>query len=83
MAKKFFRLSVSETNSDSFDNADSVSIVANRKEIEGEAIRLSQGRWFLDAFFRFCKTQPDVSIDASKQIGHGIAVLHNLTSFAQ
>ncbi|KAJ7577391.1 kinase-like domain-containing protein [Mycena floridula] len=64
VAKKFFRLSASETNLDSFDEAESVSIVANRKEIEGEAIRLSQGRWFLDTFFGFCKTQPEVSVDS-------------------
>ncbi|KAJ7170405.1 kinase-like domain-containing protein, partial [Mycena crocata] len=57
VAKRFFMV-----NSD--DAEDSVSVEVNRIEIEGEAIRLAVGKWFLDAFYRFCKSYKDtVAVD--------------------
>ncbi|KAJ6587419.1 kinase-like domain-containing protein [Mycena vulgaris] len=52
VAKRFFKLSAG-------DSDDSVSVEDNRIQIEGELIRLALGKWFLDAFYRFCKSYKD------------------------
>ncbi|KAJ7432096.1 kinase-like domain-containing protein, partial [Mycena latifolia] len=52
VAKRFFKLEVDDLD-------DSVSVEDNRVQIEGELIRLALGKWFLDAFYRFCNTNKD------------------------
>ncbi|KAJ6449509.1 kinase-like domain-containing protein [Mycena vitilis] len=57
VAKRFFKLQ------DSPGEDTCVSMEDNRVEVEGEIIRLCQGKWFLDAFYRFCKGHKEVIVD--------------------
>jgi hypothetical protein len=59
VAKRFYQL-----ETDAVDSA--ISLDDNRVEVESEVIRLAQGKWFLDAFYRFCKGHKEVSVDPSK-----------------
>jgi hypothetical protein len=62
VAKRFYKLQQS-------DDDDSVSVDDNKVEIEGELIRLALGKWFLDAFYRFCRTHTNsVTVDMSRSI---------------
>ncbi|KAJ7809964.1 kinase-like domain-containing protein [Mycena olivaceomarginata] len=54
VAKRFYQL-----ETDAVDSA--ISLDDNRIEVESEVIRLAQGKWFLDAFYRFCKGYKEVS----------------------
>ncbi|KAJ7156232.1 kinase-like domain-containing protein [Mycena filopes] len=56
VAKRFYQLEPDA-------GEDTASPEDNRVEIEAEVVRLSQGKWFLDAFYRFCRGRKDVSID--------------------
>jgi hypothetical protein len=60
--KALFKLATAD--SDLFESE--VSVEANRVEVEGEISRLAIGTWFLDIFYRFCKTHGDISIDTSE-----------------
>ncbi|KAJ7099232.1 kinase-like domain-containing protein, partial [Mycena belliarum] len=57
VAKRFFKLQ------DSPAEDTCVSVEDNRVEVEGEIIRLCQGKWFLDAFYRFCKGHKEIIVD--------------------
>ncbi|KAJ7092527.1 kinase-like domain-containing protein [Mycena crocata] len=56
VAKCFFKLTDSESES-------TVSVEENRVEVEGEISRIAMGKWFLDAFYRFCKSKKEISVD--------------------
>lgn len=62
IAKRFYKLN-------EYDDDDSVPVDKNKVEIQGELIRLVLGKWFLDCFYRFCKTHKDsVSVDLSRHL---------------
>ncbi|KAJ7875110.1 kinase-like domain-containing protein, partial [Mycena olivaceomarginata] len=54
VAKRFFQLN---------DDADPVSIPENRNEVQSELLRLAWGKWFLSAFYQFCKQRKEVNVD--------------------
>ncbi|KAJ7767046.1 kinase-like domain-containing protein [Mycena maculata] len=54
VAKRFFQLN---------DEADPVSISENLNEVQSELLRLAWGRWFLNAFYQFCKQRKEVNVD--------------------
>ncbi|KAJ6486042.1 kinase-like domain-containing protein [Mycena vitilis] len=58
VAKRFFKLN----GDDSHEFTSDVSVDNNRVEIEGEIYRLATVKWFLDAFYRFCKTRSTINI---------------------
>lgn len=62
VAKRFFKLTAAD--SDLFESE--VSVEANRVEVEGEITRLAIGTWFLNGFYRLCKSHGDVSVDTSE-----------------
>ncbi|KAJ7842432.1 kinase-like domain-containing protein [Mycena leptocephala] len=61
VAKHFFKLTAAD--SDLFESE--VSVEANRVEVEGEITRLAIGTWFLNGFYRLCKSHGDVSVDTN------------------
>ncbi|KAJ7911766.1 kinase-like domain-containing protein [Mycena leptocephala] len=61
VAKHFFKLTAAD--SDLFESE--VSVKANRVEVEGEITRLAIGTWFLNGFYRLCKSHGDVSVDTN------------------
>ncbi|KAJ7921281.1 kinase-like domain-containing protein [Mycena leptocephala] len=61
VAKRFFKLTAAD--SDLFESE--VSVEANRVEVEGEITRLAIGTWFLNGFYRLCKSHGDVSVDTN------------------
>ncbi|KAJ6598517.1 hypothetical protein B0H10DRAFT_1959433 [Mycena sp. CBHHK59/15] len=58
---------LTDSNKDIVDlDADSepqVSVEDNRVQIEGEISRLAIGKWFLEAFYCFCKGHKEISVD--------------------
>ncbi|KAJ7668106.1 hypothetical protein B0H17DRAFT_1142573 [Mycena rosella] len=59
VAKRFYKLHKQDAD-------DSVSVQGNKAEIQGELIQLVLGKWFMDAFYRFCQTNKDaVSVDSN------------------
>ncbi|KAJ7087588.1 kinase-like domain-containing protein [Mycena belliarum] len=62
VAKRFFKLQ------DSPAEDTCVSVEDNRVEVEGEIIRLCQGKWFLDAFYRFCKGHKEIIVDLTVEV---------------
>jgi hypothetical protein len=64
VAKRFVKL-INNDETDQDPTSRSVSLEENRIEVEAELIRVTQGKWFMENFYKFCRNKPDVAVDQS------------------